>query len=153
MFSRISEQTLLCLVEGAYITFMTTINRCIPVAIAIYRYCCVFYSTWLLSPFNRRSLERLIYIYLTVSPVVSTYLIMRDPYYLENRRYNICMGKEEAYLYKDLDFLNEKHLGPLSGISMKDPSRWIINLLYFTYIILVPYCYIKIFRFREVLIS
>ena len=37
MFSRISEQTLLCLVEGAYITFMTTINRCIPVAIAIYR--------------------------------------------------------------------------------------------------------------------
>ena len=107
---------------------------------------------------------------MSVSPVVSTYLIMRDPYYLENRRYNICMGKEEAYLYKDLDFLNEKHLGPLSGISMKDPSRrgliemvlfyslkivfrWIINLLYFTYIILVPYCYIKIFRFRKVLIS
>ena len=38
--------------------------RCIPVAIAVYRYCCVFYSTWLLSPLNKRNLQTMILIYL-----------------------------------------------------------------------------------------
>ena len=53
----------MCLLETGYNTFMTTSNRCIPMAIAIYRYCCVFYSTWLLSAFNKRSLERMILLY------------------------------------------------------------------------------------------
>ena len=27
--------------------------------------------------------------------------------------------------------------------------RWILNLLYYTYIIILPYCYIKIYTFRK----
>ena len=60
---RVSEVEVLCLLEAGYNTFMTTSNRCIPSAIAIYRYCCVFYSTWLLSAYNRRTLERIILIF------------------------------------------------------------------------------------------
>ena len=63
MFSRISEVPVLCLLETGYNTFMTTINRCIPMAIAIYRYCCVFHSTWLLDIFKKRNLERIILLY------------------------------------------------------------------------------------------
>ena len=98
--------------------------------------------------------------------MVSSYLMLREPYYLETKRYNICMGREEAFLYKDLDFLSDQHqdLGPLSRISHKEPSRqeefhgrsapnrscfrWILNLLYKIYIIIVPYCYVNIYRFR-----
>ena len=58
-----------------------------------------------------------------MSPVVSTYLMLRHPYYLKTKRYNICQGREEAYLYKDLDFLNEEAQGPLSRISKTEPSR------------------------------
>ena len=27
--------------------------------------------------------------------------------------------------------------------------RWILNLLYYNYIIIVPYCYVNIYRFRK----
>ena len=84
-----------------------------------------------------------------MSPVVSTYLMLRHPYYLETKRYNICQGREEAYLYQDLDFYNEEFVGPLNRISMRDPTRWILNLLYYTYIIIVPFCYVQIYRFRN----
>ena len=49
--------------------------------------------------------------------------MLRHPYYLETKRYNICLGREEAYLYQDLDFYNENTVGPLSRISMTDPTR------------------------------
>ena len=55
--------------------------------------------------------------------MVSSYLMLRDPYYLDSKRYNICMGREEAYLYKDLDFLNDVAQGPLSRIDQTDPTR------------------------------
>ena len=62
---------------------------------------------------------------MSVSPVVTTFLMLRHPYYLETKRYNICQGREEAYLYKDLDFYSDpdKFLGPLSRIPMTDPTR------------------------------
>ena len=63
--SRISELETLCLLETAYNVFITTANRSIPVVIAIYRYCCVFYSTWLLSAANKKMLERIILLYMT----------------------------------------------------------------------------------------
>ena len=63
MFSRISKVEVLCLLETGYNTFMTTSNRCIPMAIAIYRYCCVFHSTWLLDIFKKKNLERIILFY------------------------------------------------------------------------------------------
>ena len=63
MFSRISEVEVLCLLETGYNTFLTTSNRSIPMAIAIYRYCCVFYSTWLLDVFKKKNLERIILFY------------------------------------------------------------------------------------------
>ena len=44
-------------------------------AIAIYRYCCVFYSTWLLDITNRRSLERSILLYIGGKPRVILCLI------------------------------------------------------------------------------
>ena len=49
--------------------------------------------------------------------------MLRHPYYLDSKRYNICMGREEAYLYKDLDFLNDEAQGPLSRIAQTDPTR------------------------------
>ena len=55
--------------------------------------------------------------------MVSSYLMLRQPYYRDSKRYNICMGREEAYLYKDLDFLNEEAQGPLSRISQTEPTR------------------------------
>ena len=59
-----------------------------------------------------------------VSPVMSTYLMLRHPYYLKTKRYNICQGREEAYLYPDLDFYNEEFVGPLIRISVTDTSRY-----------------------------
>ena len=50
-------------------------------------------------------------------------MMLRHPYYLDSKRYNICMGREEAYLYKDLDFLNDVAQGPLSRIAQTDPTR------------------------------
>ena len=134
----------LCLLETGYNTFMTTSNRSIPMAIAIYRYCCVFYNNWLLDISNKKILERSILLYVagkalgntlgvclflllfpvSVSPVVSTYLMLRHPYYLETKRYNICQGREEAYIYPDLDFYTEEFVGPLNRISMRDPTRY-----------------------------
>ena len=69
-------------------------------------------------------LQLTVYFHVSVSPVVSTYLMLRHPYYLETKRYNICQGREEAYLYPDLDFYNEEFVGPLNRISMRDPTRY-----------------------------
>ena len=33
-------------------------------AVSVYRYCCVFYSNWLLSPLNKKNLQRMILSYL-----------------------------------------------------------------------------------------
>ena len=54
----------LCLLEAAYNVFLTSANRSVPVAIAVYRYCCVFHSNWLLSAVNRKNLEMMIIAYM-----------------------------------------------------------------------------------------
>ena len=83
----------------------------------------------------------------SVSPVVSTFLVLVVH---ESRRYNICMGREEAYLYKDLDFLDNLWKGPLSGVSKTDTIfSWTLNLLYCSYTVIVPCCYVNIYRFRK----
>ena len=38
---------------------------CTVLYCTVYRYCCVFYSSWLLSPSSKRKLERLILLYVT----------------------------------------------------------------------------------------
>ena len=75
--------------------------------------------------------------------------MLRPPHFLGIRRYNTCMGREEAFLYKDLDFLTEEFTGPLSQTSHTDLARSIYNLNYFSHISLVPYCYVKIYRLRR----
>ena len=50
--------------EAAYNVFLTSANRSVPVAIAVYRYCCVFHSNWLLSAVNRKNLEMMIIAYM-----------------------------------------------------------------------------------------
>ena len=54
----------LCLLEATYNVFLISANRSVPVAIAVYRYCCVFHSNWLLSAVNRKNLEMMIIAYM-----------------------------------------------------------------------------------------
>ena len=177
--SRTSEFAEICLLQTGYNAFLTTLNRSIPMAIAIYRYitiiisiiiiiiiiiiiryCCVFYNNWLLDTSNKKRLENGILMYLigeilcslllssdsqlrkfehfhTISiiitmtaslymsgtPLLSTFLMLRPPYYMETRRYNICRGREEAFLYDDLDFFNDHTVGPITRIPEDDPTK------------------------------
>ena len=50
-------------------------------------------------------------------------MMLRHPNYKGNRRYNVCMGREEAFIYRDLDFLKEEFTGPFSQLPQTDMAR------------------------------
>ena len=49
--------------------------------------------------------------------------MLSPPNFLGIRRYNTCMGREEAFLYKELDFMTDEFTGPWSQTSHTDLTR------------------------------
>ena len=50
MPSKIADIEEVCLVEAGYAYLMTSMNRAIPVAISVYRYCLVFHPYFFMTP-------------------------------------------------------------------------------------------------------
>ena len=73
--------------------------------------------------FHTLSITMMASLYMSGTPLLSTFLILRPPYYMKTRRYNICQGREEAFLYDDLDFFNDHNVGPVSRIPEDDPTK------------------------------
>ena len=62
--SKITNIETICMAEAAYNYFMTGMNRAIPVAIAVYRYCLVFHAYFFVSTRRKKALEVLLTTYL-----------------------------------------------------------------------------------------
>ena len=65
------------------------------------------------------------------------------------KHYNRCMGKEEQYFFNLPDFLDESTGGPMYSLPIWHPFRLVILFLFDSYLVLVPYAYLKIFLFRK----
>ena len=86
------------------------------------------------------------------------------------KSYNVCMGKVENYFFNINNFYEEAPTGPLTNVPWTNPyrfklfwenfweikilkyltfCRWLLGILYNSFIIIVPYCYVKIYYFRK----
>ena len=65
------------------------------------------------------------------------------------KQYNRCTGKEEQYFFNVPDFLEESSGGPMYGLPVWHPFRVFILLLFDSYLVLVPFAYLRIFLFRR----
>ena len=66
-----------------------------------------------------------------------------------SKRFMRCMGRAEQYLYSIPFFHDEKPGGHLNILPVSHPYRLSLYFLYYIYLVLVPYVYIKIYRFRK----
>ena len=119
---RVVKNETICTMEVAYTLTMTSMNRAIPVAIAVFRYCCVFHDNIMRDPRKKWHLQNFL-IWLIVIPV--GLVVNKSPRDTKAfPRYNECMGREESsaynlddfYLEKDFDLLSSKSKLQVSGL-------------------------------------
>ena len=146
-FRPVFKNDLLCLLSVGYNQFVLTFNRSIPVVISVFRYIYIFHWTSVISDKQKKHLRTKCYVYLFVTSAFAAVLSMMNTGI--TKRYNRCMGKEEQYYFNIAFFLDEPIGGPLYKLPVWHPYRLVIMCLYYFYIVLVPYAYIKIFMFRK----
>ena len=109
---RVVGDETICTIEVAYTLTMTSMNRAIPVAIAVFRYCCVFHDNIIKNPGKKWHLQNIL-IWLIVIPVgLVVNKSSRDTEAFP--RYYECMGREESSSYNLYDFYLEKDFGLLA---------------------------------------
>ena len=64
LFSKIHDNDWMCLIEAMYITLVTTMNRVVPVPIAIYRYISVKFPTYFMVEHNRKAVQHSLFGYM-----------------------------------------------------------------------------------------
>lgn len=104
---------------------MTTMNRAIPVAIAIIRYCCVFHDNVIRDPRKKWNLQAALIGYIAFSVGLNLLIFIDNPEAFQ--RFQVCMGREEAYEYNLDDFYNGKFQGAANNVPLaKRFAFWLI---------------------------
>ena len=148
MFYRpVIRRSLVCLTAVGYTQFFLTLNRTLPVVIAVFRYIHIFHWTMVVSEEQKMNIKKKCFIFLLApAAFVSGYSMMQPGI---TKHYNRCMGKEEQYFFNIPDFLDESTGGPMYSLPIWHPFRLIILILFDSYLVLVPIAYLKIFIFRK----
>ena len=61
----------------------------------------------------------------------------------------VCLGREEAFHHNLTGFLDEKGGGGYYNLQFLHPFRLTANIIAFSFIVVLPFLYYKIFKFRE----
>ena len=103
-------------------------NRGITVAIAVYRYCLIFYPYSYVEPLKKKMLELKILSMIFAFGAANLIIYAVNP---ENfRRTKVCMGQEEQYLYNFDDFYENKFVAPMNNFPLSSPFRLIFDLVF-----------------------
>ena len=78
MHSKIADIEEVCLVEAGYAYLMTSMNRAIPVAISVYRYCLVFHPYFFMTQKPKKILGILLFFYI-MGNKINTYVNIFSP--------------------------------------------------------------------------
>ena len=105
------ENDWLCFAMATYTIFTVTLNRSLPVIIAVYRYIYVFHWKLVLSKWQKTRVNRILTILLLVLPISCT--IGHSLYIGDTYRQNICMGREEHFYYNLNDTFEQNRRGAI----------------------------------------
>ena len=147
VFSLVSRNESVCLVEVFFNWFVTTFNRSVPVVISVFRYVYVFHWETVLSTHQKKSFQMKCLSYLFGSSTISSLfgLIFAG----STKRYMRCMGRVEQYFYSIPFFLEEPVGGHLTILPIWNPFRLALIFLYLIFLVIVPFAYIRIFLLRK----
>ena len=120
---RVAGDDWLCMFEGAYYVAMTSMNRGLPIAIAVYRYCCVFHDKVIKSPNKKQAVQNLLVWFIVINTGLNVFIYFKN--ISSFQRYVICMGREEIYEFDVNDFYVNKSFGPLTNMPLSNLSRFI----------------------------
>ena len=90
-----------------------------------------------------------------INNLVPICLTIMSLVYAENMfRYTVCMGREEIFLYDLEDLLADLGIpvwdyGRAMSLPFYHPVRLLMNVLQFSFILVVPFSYIAIYCFRK----
>ena len=166
-FRKVSQYETVCFLITGYNQVITSMNRAIPIAIALYRYCCVFHDATLRDPSKKQIFQQSLLSLIIGIPIFSLVTFARFPTAFQ--RFLECSGKEEVFKYDLDDFYHVKSLGPLTNLETFSISRYfhaklqvpqikmfksllpriMLQSVYLLYIFVVPFCYTRIYIFRR----
>ena len=126
------------------------LNRLVPISIAIFRYMMICKALFVVN-YGERKLSRMIYKAILTSSVlfgVTTFFhLSRINLYLR------CNGQEERFLYNFPDFFFNPSPSSKGSQFIKlpffHPYRLALNTMAFSFILIVPYLYLRIYKFRN----
>ena len=137
-----------CLPMHMFTNFITYVNRLLPIGIVLYRYVYVCRHSWVLTSFGKRILDSVI-----VGLILgcSLFLVVITSVYKENyRTYLECVGRVFQYHFDVQDFLFDgREKGIVWILPFFHPVRVLCNLMFYSYIIIVPVGYFKIYSFTR----
>ena len=127
-------------------TFMTYVNRLLPIGIVVYRYVYVCRHSWVLTNFGQRILDSIIVGFILGCSLL---LAVLTTLYRENfRAYLDCVGRVFLFHFDVQNFLFDgREKGKVWILPLNHPVRVLSNLAFFSYILIVPLGYIKIYSF------
>ena len=120
-FRHVAGDERLCSLVVGYHLNMTSMNRGIPIAIAVYRYCCVFHDSIIKDPRKNWTLQNLLFGIIAFNVGVSLTLFFNNPNSF--RGYEVCMGREHAFEFNLNDFFVEKNVNALVNLPLSKRSR------------------------------
>ena len=93
MPSKIADIEEVCLVEAGYAYLMTSMNRAIPVAISVYRYCLVFHPYFFMTPKPKKILGILLFFYIMGNKLNTYVFLVIVVKFANNRGYPTLVTK------------------------------------------------------------
>ena len=137
-----------CLPHQTFTQFIIYVNRLLPIGIVAYRYVYVCRHYWVQTRFGRRILDSII-----VGLILgcSLFLAVLTNVYRENYKpYLECVGRVFQFHFDVQDFLFDgRKKGLVWILPLIHPVRVLSNLMFFSYILIVPFGYIKIYSFTQ----
>ena len=125
LFRKTSDSEILCLVETCYNALMTSLNRGIPVTIAVYRYLCVFHDTMMNDRHKKVALQNLILWFLILSAGFNGFVTLRFP---SSFRSTVLLT---LFYYTNVEIIINRYLIFFSGLKHLHPVMILILMLTF----------------------
>ena len=114
-------------------------NRGIPIAIAVYRYCCVFHDSIIKDPRKNGALQKLLIGIIAFNVGVSLSLFLNNPNSF--RPYEMCMVREHAFEFNLDDFYVEKNVDGRFELPLSTRSWKILFNCMYPHIFLDGWCW------------
>ena len=115
--------------------------------ISVFRYVYIFHWASVLSDTQKKSMEKKCLLYLFGTSIFTS--VFGLIYCGSTKRYIRCMGRAEEYFFNIPFFLEDPVGGHLTILPIYHPFRLALIFLYCIYLFIVPFAYIRIYRFRK----